>query len=171
MNIEEELVNFLHRTMRDNDTKYRDIELILFYFGFREEIWPTLDDAAIRFNVGDSDKRRSERPRQIIKKKFTSKVTLSDLPITHEVYIIIESSRCSTVEDITITLRERNLVPNSFSIKGILNLLHHLNVCEEYNIYTNRLSTASRKSIETETNFYLLKSSELPEIKKSYTKN
>ncbi|CAA0242870.1 MULTISPECIES: hypothetical protein [Klebsiella] len=170
MNIEEELVNFLHRTMRDNDTKYRDIELILFYFGFREEIWPTLDDAAIRFNVGDSDKRRSERPRQIIKNKFTSKVTLSDLPITQEVFIIIESSRCATIEDITIKLKEKNLVPNSFSIKGILNLLHHLNVCEEYNIYTNRLSTASRQSIESETNLYLLKSSELPEIKKAIRK-
>lgn len=170
MNIEDELVNFFHRTMRDNDTKYRDIELILFYFGFREEVWPTLDDAAIRFNVGDSDKRRSERPRQIIKQKFTSKVTISDLPITHEVYTIIESNRCSTVEDITIKLRGKNLVPNSFSIKGILNLLHHLNVCEEYNIYTNKLLPSNRQSIDSDTNLYILKSSELPEIKKATRK-
>lgn len=170
MNIEEELVNFLHKTIRNNDTKHRDIQLILFYFGFREEIWPTLDDAAIRFNVGDSDKRRSERPRQIIKNKFTSKVTLSDLPTAHEIFEIIETSNYSTIENLTIKLRKNNLIPNSFSIKGIINLLHHLDVCKEHNIYTNKLIPASRISIESETNLYLLKSSEVPKIKKAIQK-
>lgn len=170
MNIEEELISFLHRTLRDNDTKHRDIQLILFYFGFREEIWPTLDDAAIRFNVGKSEKRRSERPRQIIKKKFTSKVTLSDLPKVYEVFSIIETSRYSTIEELTVKLRKKGLMPNSFSIKGVLNLLHHLNVCKDHDIYTNKLYPASRMSVESETNFYLLKSSEAPEIRKAIKK-
>jgi hypothetical protein len=165
MHIEEELLNFLHSSMRENDTKYRDIQLILFFFGFRGEPWPTLEDAAIKFNVGESENRRSERPRQIIKDKFTSKVSLSDLPQVREVVSILENTEYSTIEEIIVQLKQSSLVPESFSMKGILNLIQQLGVCKDHNIYTNKLLPASRISLESETNLYLLKSSEVHGIK------
>lgn len=170
MNIEEELLNFLHESIRNNDTKYRDIQLILFFFGFRGELWPTLEDAAVKFDVGESENRRSERPRQIIKNKFTSKVSLSDLPKIASVSRIFQATEFSTVEELALKLKKEQLVPELFSIKGVLNLLQHLGVCKEYDIYTNKLIKASRTSINSESNLYLLRKSEITNIRNALKK-
>ena len=170
MHIEEELLNFLHDSIRENDKKYRDIQLILFFFGFRDEPWPTLEDAAIKFEVGESENRRSERPRQIIKNKFTSKVSLSELPRVCEVASIVESAECSTSDEIKEILLDKKLVPENFSIKGLLNLLQQLGLCRDFDIYTNKLLHASRASVESEKNLYLLRASKASEIKAALKK-
>ncbi|MFM2478701.1 hypothetical protein [Celerinatantimonas sp. MCCC 1A17872] len=56
MDIEQEIKTFLYDSMKENDQKHRDIQVILFFFGFMEESWPTLDATAIRFEIGESDK-------------------------------------------------------------------------------------------------------------------
>ena len=165
MNIEEELLDFLHNSVRDNDNKYRDIQLILFFFGFRGEQWPTLEDAALKFDVGESEKRRSERPRQIIKNKFTSQVDISQLPVAKKVSDVIESAAFTTVDELSDKLIEMNLVPDKFSVKGILNLLQQLGLCGSYNIYTNMLVQASRNTIDSEQKLYVLNSTELKNVR------
>ncbi|EHH1182980.1 hypothetical protein WB533_004334 [Vibrio vulnificus] len=170
MNIEEELLDFLHDSVRDNDNKFRDIQLILFFFGFRGEQWPTLEDAAVKFDVGESEKRRSERPRQIIKNKFTSKVDISQLPVARKVSEIIESSAFTTLGELSNKLVEMNLVPNKFSIKGILNLLQQLGLCGSHNIYTNMLVPASRNTIDSEQKLYVLNSTEVKNIRAALKK-
>ncbi|EGR2026937.1 hypothetical protein [Vibrio cholerae] len=170
MNIEEELLDFLHNSVRDNDNKYRDIQLILFFFGFRGEQWPTLEDAALKFDVGESEKRRSERPRQIIKDKFTSKVDISQLPVARKVSEVIESAAFSTVDELSDKLVEMNLVPDKFSIKGILNLLQQLGLCGSYNIYTNMLVQASRNTIDSEQKLYVLNSTEIKNVRAALKK-
>ncbi|MEZ8732843.1 hypothetical protein AB6D70_19940 [Vibrio splendidus] len=170
MNIEEELLDFLHDSVRDNDNKYRDIQLILFFFGFRGEQWPTLEDAALKFDVGESDKRRSERPRQIIKDKFTSRVDISQLPVARKVSEVIDSATFITVDELSNKLVEMKLVPDKFSIKGILNLLQQLGLCGSYNIYTNMLVQASRNTIESEKKLYVLNSTEIKNIRAALKK-
>ncbi|RLQ16509.1 hypothetical protein [Vibrio sp. SBT000027] len=170
MNIEEELLDFLHDSVRDNDNKYRDIQLILFFFGFRGEQWPTLEDAALKFDVGESDKRRSERPRQIIKDKFTSRVDVSQLPVARKVSEVIDSATFITVDELSSKLVEMKLVPDKFSIKGILNLLQQLGLCGSYNIYTNMLVQASRNTIESEKKLYVLNSTEIKNIRAALKK-
>lgn len=165
MNIEEEITNFLHVSVKENDQKYRDIQLILFFFGFREEDWPTLDATAVRFEVGESENRKSERPRQIIKDKFTSMVNLSELPQIKKVSDIISSQGYMSTVEFSDRLKESGLTPENFSVKGILNLLHQLGSCKQYDIYTNKLSKASRSSISSEKNLYLIQSSEVKKIK------
>ncbi|TNZ67260.1 hypothetical protein CGK42_22050, partial [Vibrio parahaemolyticus] len=111
MDIEQEIKNFLYDSMKDNDQKYRDIQLILFFFGFREEDWPTLDATAIRFEVGESENRKSERPRQIIKDKFTSKVQLTELPSIRRVSEVISSQEYMSTGVLIEKLEELNLLP------------------------------------------------------------
>ncbi|AUI88890.1 hypothetical protein BS333_21180 (plasmid) [Vibrio azureus] len=165
MNIEEELLDLLDYSIRGSDNKYRDIQLILFFFGFRGEQWPTLEDAAIKFDVGESEKRRSERPRQIIKNKFTSKVDISQLPVARKVSEVIESTAFVTVNELSDKLTRMELVPDKFSIKGLLNLLQQLGLCENYNIYTNTLVQASRNTIGLEKKLYVLNSTEVNDIR------
>lgn len=164
-NIEEELKSFLHENIRSNDQKNRDIALILFFFGFHDEAWPTLEEAALKFGVGDSEKRRSERPRQIIQNKFTSKVNISMLPKVQEVSRIFELNTRCTLSMIEGTLNKENLLPKNYSLKGILNLLQQLGVCKNFNIYTNKLIPATRISVNSENNLYLLRNDEVKILK------
>ena len=137
LNIEEELKSFLHENIKDNDQKSRDIALILFFFGFNDETWPTLEEAALKFEVGESEKRRSERPRQIIQNKFTSKANISMLPQVQEVARIFELNTRCTLDVIEDNLNNKKLLPKTYSLKGVLNLLQQLGVCKKFNIYTN----------------------------------
>lgn len=165
MDIEQEIENFLYDSMKDNDQKYRDIQLILFFFGFREEDWPTLDATAIRFEVGESENRKSERPRQIIKNKFTSKVQLTEFPSIRRVSEVISSQDYMSTDVLIEKLEELKLLPKNYSVKGILNLLHQLGLCKSYDIYTNKLNKASRSSISNEKTLYVIHSSELKKMK------
>jgi len=170
VNIEEELKMFLYQNIKENDQKSRDIELILFFFGFDEELWPTLEDAAIKFNVGESEKRRSERPRQIIQKKFTNKANISMLPRVTEVVRIFEKHTYCSLEIIEDALNAQGLLPKSYSIKGVLNLLQQLGLCNNFNIYTNKLTSASRTSIGVENQLYLLLNDELKVLRSAFKK-
>jgi len=170
LNIEEELKSFLYEKIKDNDQKSRDISLILFFFGFNDETWPTLEEAAIKFEVGNSENRRSERPRQIIQDKFTNKVNISMLPRVQEVAKIFESSTHCTLRVIEDNLNTKQLLPSNYSIKGVLNLLHQLGVCEKFNIYTNKLKPASRVSLNTENNLYLLRNDEVKILRSALKK-
>ena len=143
MDIEQEIKSFLHKSMKENDQKYRDIQLILFFFGFREEIWPTLDATAIRFNVGESENRKSDRPRKIIKDKFTSKVNLSELLSIKKASELVSSTYYISTDILIEKLKAQGLVPDNFSIKGIINLLHHLNLCKSYDIKIMQTASAT----------------------------
>lgn len=170
LNIEEELKSFLYDNIKDNDKKSRDIDLILFFFGFNDETWPTLEEAALKFEVGNSEKRRSERPRQIIQDKFTSKVNISMLPRVQEVARIFELNTHCTLGVIEDSLNKKQLLPKNYSLKGVLNLLQLLEVCEKFNIYTNKLNPATRISLNTENNLYLLCNDEVKVLKSAFKK-
>jgi len=69
MVIEEELINFLERTVEESSTKNRDILLVLNHFGFGAMFWPTLEEIGAPYGVNTR-----ERARQIVRDTYTANV-------------------------------------------------------------------------------------------------
>ena len=63
--MEVELIEFLEKRVKNGADKFRNIEIIAYYYGFRDAAWPTLEETAKRFGVGTR-----ERIRQILNENF-----------------------------------------------------------------------------------------------------
>ncbi len=123
MSIEKEIRNYLNANLKELETKYRDIDLVIYYYGFKESLWPTLDEAAIRFDVGDSKRRRSERPRQIINQKFKKIVELYNLPSLKNFAEYLNSSNLHTYSKLIEYVKVQNLFDGNINLISLLRLL------------------------------------------------
>lgn len=146
MNIDREVREYLTVEMKEVDTKARDINLILYYYGFGENLWPTLEDAAIEFSVGESDGRRSERPRQIINKKFRNIAKLTNFPSLVEFSKILNSSNCHFSNELLEACLEDGLIGDAGNITSLLRLMHDLGEGENYEAYSLDLDELTKNS-------------------------
>ncbi|MBK8932239.1 MAG: hypothetical protein IPM76_07965 [Chloroflexi bacterium] len=151
MSIESELSEFLHVNLVENDNKPRDIELILYFYGFRDDLWPTLEDAAIKYDVGPTKSR--ERARQI-RNKFKDVVTTSDLPAAIKCSDYIKSKKIHRNDLLSGFFLEEGLFEGTVNVRGLLNILHDLNLCEEYEIYNPHLQKPQEAHISLAKHFY-----------------
>ena len=62
MGVESELVAFLDDRIR-SAARQRDIELVAYFYGFREDEWPTLEDAAGAFWLLEPRETTPNHPR------------------------------------------------------------------------------------------------------------
>lgn len=99
----------------------RDIEVVLYYFGFSEQKIPTLEETNEKFGIGTR-----ERVRQIVRDRFSSHLEATEL----------DSPRWSSLKTVykqitsSLFLKEEDLFKNSeyinkddCSIKGLFNIL------------------------------------------------
>lgn len=136
MSIEKEIREYLHANLKELDTKSRDINLVLYFYGFGKNLWPTLEDAAIEFNVGDSEGRRSERPRQILHSKFKAIAKLNDFYLLREFSQYLHSSPIHSFEDLKQYVEAKNLFEGTKNLVSLLRLLNDLGEAKEYKAYT-----------------------------------
>ena len=54
--VEQELRTFLSSNLKEGTNRERDIEVVAYYYGFGDSIWPTLEDTANRFDIGKTRK-------------------------------------------------------------------------------------------------------------------
>ncbi|GEK50643.1 hypothetical protein [Vreelandella venusta] len=144
MTVEKEIRDYLFANIRERDTKSRDIDLVLYFYGFGKDLWPTLEDAAIKFNVGDSEGRRSERPRQIIKSKFREVAVLSKFYLLSEFSKYLNSFSVHSSEDLNKYLEVNGLFDGDQNIVSLVRLLNDLGEAKEYKVYTIDLKELTR---------------------------
>lgn len=162
MSIENELFDWLHSNLRELGTKARDIELIDYYYGLREDVWPTYDETKRRFNLGSR-----QRVEQILDSKFKSKVNAGDLPSAIECAKQIVSKQIIRLDRIAESLQERGLVQSEVNMRGLLNLLHDLNLCIQYEIYTPELDKTTWGTYFSSHNLFVIDEAILPKLRKA----
>lgn len=162
MSIENELADFLNASLKEQLTKSRDIELIHYYYGFRGEVWPTLEKTAQRFGVGSK-----ERVRQILNSKFRERVKVKDLPSVSGLTGLITSRRIVRSDKMSEAVSHASLVQSEVPLRGLLNLLHDLGLCIDYELYTAGLLSVPRGTFFSSRNSFLINQEELPRLKKA----
>lgn len=164
MRVDIEIEEFLNTNLKENNTKLRDIDLILYFYGFKGDIYPTLEDAGLKYGLGTSKNRR-ELPRQIINDKFKNIKNVSTIPSILECEKLIECTEFSSIQETYDLFRSKDLIPEEGSIKGVLNLLHSLDKCKEHEIYNSDLKLATRSTYGKSLNLFLVKKDILGIIK------
>jgi len=144
MSVEKEIRDFLHTNMKELDTKSRNIDLILYFYGFGKHLWPTLEEAAIEFNIGDTKGRRSERPRQIIKLRFKEVAKLSDFSLLNHFSKYLNSSPVHSFEELKQYVEEHNLFDGTQNLLSLIRLLNDFGEAKEYKAYTVGLHELTR---------------------------
>ena len=129
MSVESELIAFLDDRIK-SAARHRDIDMVAYFYGFRGDEWPTLEDTAGRFGFSNR-----ERPRQIIQ-GFTDSVSTDDLPSLRRLADILVQKRYWVHDDLTATLEESQLAGESFSIRGLFNLMQDVGIPNDYDIFT-----------------------------------
>lgn len=138
MAIEDELIGYLEKTIKEKETKQRNIEMIAYFYGFRDSLWPTLEETAEKFQ-----NLTRERIRQIINDEFRDSADLSSLPSIKIINEIITSRPYWTQLEIEQKLIDSGLAKGIFSIRGLLNLIEDLGINDAYDIYTPDLMKAT----------------------------
>ncbi|MDQ5826993.1 MAG: hypothetical protein M3441_22725, partial [Chloroflexota bacterium] len=161
MSIENELAVFLNEQLRELPIKSRDIELIHYHYGFRGVAWPTLEETAEKFELS------KQRVRQILESKFREKVEVNDLPSLVGLAGIITSRRFVRSDKISEAASQASLLQPDVPLIGLLNLLHDLGLCTDYEIYTAGLLRAPRATISSNSNLFLISQEELPRLREA----
>ena len=145
MGVESELVAFLDDRVR-SAAKQRDIEIVAYFYGFREVEWPTLEDAAGAFGLSNR-----ERPRQIIQ-EFRDTVQADDIPTLSRINDTISQRQYWLYSGLVATIKNSQLGGDFFSIQGLFNLMKDVGIPNAYDIYTlvsgqNALHPATRSTM------------------------
>lgn len=161
MGIESELIEFLGRSIKDSLNKARDIEIIKFYYGLNESPWPTLEETAIRFGVGTR-----ERIRQLLNSKFRNNVNKNSIPSLSDFIQILQSREYWQLSELEEEAYNSELVRKESHLKGIFNLIEDVNLDCGFEFYTPELNQATRNSIVTSKNIFLIRNSCIKNIEK-----
>lgn len=161
MNIESELVHFLESNIKNGMNKSRDIEIIKFYYGLNESPWPTLEETASRFGVGTR-----ERIRQLLNSKFRDHVSKSSIPSLNNFVSILQSRDYWLISEFEKATYDAGLIDRESHMKGIFNLIEDVNIDCGFEFYTHELKRATRNSIVTDKDIFLIKNSNVKDIEK-----
>lgn len=170
MSIEKEIRDYLSAPLRKLDTTSRDIDLIVYYYGLNENLWPTLEEAAIRFDVGESKGRRTERPRQIINEKFKKIVELSNLPSLKKFAEYLNSSDLHTYSKLIEYVKTHNFFDENINQISLLRLLHDIGHCKKYRAYTTNLDELKRTALNIDREVFITNDSSIKELRIAYKK-
>lgn len=165
MRIDEEIKEFLSVNTPESETKRRNIELFLFLYGFRGVAWPTLAGAAKKYAVG-SGKNPRERPRQI-SQKFKDLLRTRALPSVLRCAELIKATQFRESREMLSELESRELIPKGASLIGVLNLLHDLSTCRDYDIYTSELDLATRNSYDESPNLFVVRNDVVADMQRA----
>lgn len=161
MGIENELVAFLESSIKDGANKGRDIEIVKFYYGLNESPWPTLEETAIQFGVGTR-----ERIRQLLNSKFRDSVTKHSIPSLKDFVQTLQSKDFWLFSEFEKEICEAGIIDRGHHLKGVLNLIDDVNLDCDFDFYTPELKRATRNSIATSKNIFLIRNSIVNDIGK-----
>lgn len=161
MAIEDELIGYLEKTIKEKETKQRNIEIIAYFYGFRDSLWPTLEETAEKFQ----DLTR-ERVRQIIHDEFRVSVDITSLPSIEIINEIITGRPYWTQLEIEHKLFDSGLAKGIFSIRGLLNLIEDLGINDAYDIYTPELREVTWSTINKFDQVFIIAKNDVKIVEK-----
>lgn len=159
MGIESELVEYLEYNIKDGANKARDIEIIKFYYGLNESLWPTLEETASRFGIGTR-----ERVRQLLNAKFRDNVSENAIPSLSDFVEILQSREYWLLSDLKDDACSAGLVKKETHLSGVFNLINDVNLDCEFKLYTPELTRATRNSIFISENIFLIRDSNIRDV-------
>ena len=171
MSVESEIRSYLVSKLKELETKSRDIELVIYFYGLKGHMWPTLEDAANKFDVGDSEGRRSERPRQIISNKFRNISMLSAFPSLVNFSNHLKSGDFHSSSELISYVNSQGLFDNEANLVSLLRIMHDLGECKNYKAYTVDLKELTRSSFDNEPNFFIAKKSSMSMFQKAFIRS
>lgn len=163
MAIEDELISFIQKHSSVDASISRNTEIVAYYYGFRGEVWPTLEETAKEFN-----NITREWVRQLIDANFKAIANKNQIPSAGIIAEIISSQRYWQYSDLKRKLVDVDLVIGDFSVRGLLNLLQDLSIEIHYDIYTPDVKKANRSTIKSYEELFLLKDEDAAEIHALY---
>lgn len=161
MSIENELADFLENNIKNGSNKLRDIEIIKFYYGLNESPWPTLEETASRFGVGTR-----ERIRQLLNSKFRDHASKNTIPSLNEFIRILQSREHWSTSEFEDAVCASGLMRRGSHLRGIFNLVEDVNIDSGFEFYTPELKRATRNSLTTSRNVFLIKTSKIRDVEK-----
>lgn len=165
MGIENELADFLESTIKDGANKARDIEIVKFYYGLNESPWPTLEETASRFGVGSR-----ERIRQLLNSKFRDNVSKHSIPSLKDLVDVLKSRDYWLASEFEEEIYNAGIIDRESHLKGIFNLIDDVNLDCGFEFFTPDLKRASRNSMSSSKNIFLIKESNVKAIEKLFKK-
>ena len=166
MTVETEVREYLNRTLKELSTKSRDIDLILYRYGFGDAAWPTLEVVAEKFNVGKSAKRRAERPRQIIEEKFRDSAEVDDFPSLVRFTDLLNSKKVLFFDELLEECLNNGLLDERGNPVSLLWLLHSLGSMEAYQAYFLDLQEVSPASVDRTQDILIAEHDTIESLKK-----
>jgi len=161
-NVEEELLEYLDRVTPRHRLKKRNVDIVSHFYGFGDSQWPTLESTAERFGVGSR-----ERVRQILNETFRDYLSPSDLPRLRACATLLGSKKTWIGSDSLEAISDCGYSSAHLSAKGLLNLMHDLSLCDQYDLYNYSFVKISRADVDTERNYFAVESKMAGALKKA----
>lgn len=163
MNMEQEIQTYLEKTIKDSPTKNRNIDIVTSYYGFRDAIWPTLEEVAAEYSIGTR-----ERVRQILNKCFRDHAKPEYFPATLKCAEILKSYRHISAEEYKALISKNNTIWTGKNIQGLLNLMHDLTLSTDFGLYTNDFQPLTRTLIKDCAHTYLIRTEDAESYRKAF---
>jgi hypothetical protein len=142
MTVEYDLLSALAEKIKDSSSnKNRDIDIVHYFYGFKDNKWPTLDDTATHFDMNNR-----ERIRQIINSKFKNLIKPADIPAITRFSELLRQQFFWPESDLVNLLEENHLSDIKTNIKGLLRLTIDIGIYHGYELYTPDLKPVTRQT-------------------------
>lgn len=165
MSIENELSEFLNEKLSESEDKQRNIGLILYYYGFQEDIKPTFDEAVKKYKVGTTKNRQTWTGSLIVESNFRNVVKATNLPKTLECAKLIESQAIINTNKLSNLLQDKGLFFSEINFIGLFRFLHDLNLIKNYEIYSPDLRQVTKNNYHLTDNKFIIENNEFITIR------
>ena len=143
----------------------RNTSMILYFYGFGDSRWPTLEETAQTWGIGTR-----ERVRQIKRDIFLRSLDQATLPSLQAFIKLLDRSRYWRRSELVRELTNAGLVDDQFSIRGLLNLVDDLKLDASYDIVTADLDRVTRYNIDGLKEYFIVRKEDLRRVRSIYQK-
>ena len=136
MSVEVQLRDTLNRRAPDTSDKTRNVDLIMYYFGFGGVPWPTYEEIYGVFGVGTGDAANARsRVGQILKNYFRTRVRAADVPALEDCYDLVRRKGFWTHSELTAEILKSGIAGDNFHIEGLFDLMKEVGLAGAYGVY------------------------------------
>ncbi|MEQ8851751.1 hypothetical protein [Gimesia sp.] len=129
--IEEEILEVFVTSARQTEHKARNAKVALAYYGFSNDILPTLEFISEKYSIGTR-----ERVRQILEEFFTTNSRIKQIDGIQGAAKLVSSKPVSFWSEMKSALCKFGFIPQYYLAAHLHVLLKDLGMCEEFELYT-----------------------------------
>lgn len=142
MAIKTEITNFLDKTSDGSSQLDRNIDVILYYYGFTGEVGPTLESTGQHFGV------TRERVRQILNRYFRDRASLGLLPAITKCAHVVKSRDVWLMSELKTAFEKEIGDDLGTHPLNVLTLIKELNGRTDYDTFDGQIHRISRPAEE-----------------------